>query len=135
MATETRRIRPVRLGPIDAVARRGASGVVYLTSSQPLGGYPTRITDCLDRWAREAPDRVFLAERPASDDSDVVSAFRRTSDYWRRLTYADARGQVRSIAQALICRKLSADRPILILSGNGIDHALMALAAMYVGIA
>ena len=132
MATETRRVRPVRLGTVDAVARRGASGVVYLTSSQSLGHYPIRLTDCLDRWAREAPDRLFLAERPG-----VVSAFRRTiseADDWRRLTYAEARDHVRAIAQALLCRKLSIDRPILILSGNGIDHALMALAAMYAGI-
>ena len=121
MATDTRRIRPVRLGTIDAVARRGANGAVYLTSSEPLGDYPVRITDCLDRWAREAPDRLFLAER----NPDAT---------WRRFTYAEARDHVRSIAQALICRKLSADRPVLILSGNGIDHALMALAAMYVGI-
>ncbi len=131
MATETRRIRPVRLGTIDAVARRGANGVVYLTSSQPLGDYPTRITDCLDRWAREAPDRLFLAERP------VESGFSRIAGedgHWRRLTYAETLERVRSIAQALICRKLSADRPILILSGNEIDHALMALAAMYVGV-
>ena len=128
MATETRRIRPVRLGTIDAVARRGANGVVHLTSSQPLGDYPTRITDCLDRWAREAPDRLFLAERPVESD------FSRILDDWRRLTYAETLERVRSVAQALICRKLSVDRPILILSGNGIDHALMALAAMYVGI-
>ena len=128
MATETRRIRPVRLGTIDAVARRGANGVVYLTSSQPLGDYLTRITDCLDRWAREAPDRLFLAERP------VESGVSRIAGDWRRLTYAETLERVRSVAQALICRKLSVDRPILILSGNGIDHALMALAAMYVGI-
>ena len=64
MATDTRRIRPVRLGVIDTTVRRSADGVVYLQSSQPLGEYPVRITDCLDRWAREAPDRTFLAERP-----------------------------------------------------------------------
>jgi feruloyl-CoA synthase len=123
----------VRLGTIDAVVRPGAGGDVYLASNQPLGSYPVRLTDCLDRWAREAPDRVFLAERPR----DVVSAFRRTSDEadnWRRVTYAEALDRVRSIGQALLCRKLSVHRPILILSGNGIDHALMALAAMYVGI-
>ncbi len=130
MATETRRIRPVRLGTIDSTVRRGADGAVYLKSSQTLGDYPTRITDCLDRWASEAPDRTFLAERPP----DVVSGFSRTPGDWRRVTYADALAQVRSIAQALLSRKLSVDRPILILSGNGVDHGLIALAAMYVGI-
>jgi feruloyl-CoA synthase len=119
--TETRRIRPVRLGVIDTTVRRGADGAVYLQSSQTLGNYPIRITDCLDRWAREAPDRTFLAER----DADLA---------WRRLSYTDALSQVRSISQALLLRQLSVDRPILILSGNGVDHGLMALAAMYVGI-
>ena len=121
MATETRRIRPVRLGVIDTTVRRNADGVVYLKSSQPLGNYAVRITDCLDRWAREAPDRTFLAER----DADLN---------WRKVSYTDALRQVRSIAQALISRKLSVDRPILILSGNGVDHGLMALAAMYAGV-
>ena len=46
----------------------------------------------------------------------------------------NARTRVRRIAQALLDRKLSPDRPIVILSGNGIDHALLALAAMYVGV-
>ena len=121
MATETRRIRPVRLGVIDTTVRRNTDGGVYLESSQPLGNYPVRITDCLDRWAREAPDRTFLAER----DADLN---------WRKVSYTDALRQVRSIAQSLISRKLSVDRPILILSGNGVDHGLMALAAMYVGV-
>ena len=121
MATETRRIRPVRLGVIDTTVRRTADGIVYLKSSQPLGNYPIRITDCLDRWAREAPDRTFLAERDAAGG-------------WRRITYASALTQVRNIAQALISRKLSVEKPVLILSGNGVDHGLVALAAMYVGI-
>ena len=64
MATETRRIRPVRLGDIETTSAAAPDGIVYLKSSQPLGDYPVRITDCLDRWAREAPDRTFLAERP-----------------------------------------------------------------------
>ena len=95
--------------------------MVYLKSGQPLGSYPVRITDCLDRWAREAPDRIFLAERNEAGD-------------WRRITYASTLTQVRNIAQALLSRKLSVNKPILILSGNGVDHALVALAAMYVGI-
>ena len=132
MATETRRIRPVRLGVIDTTVRKGAGGVVYLKSSQTLGSYPVRLTDCLDHWAREAPDRTFLAERDAP-----VSGVSRPTDSagkWRRVTYADTLSQVRSIAQALLARKLSVDKPILILSGNGVDHGLMALAAMYAGI-
>ena len=64
---------------------------------------------------------MFLAQR-AADGS------------WRRLTYAQTLSQVRSIAQSLLQRRLSAERPIAILSGNDIEHALLGLAAMMVGI-
>ncbi|HEX5069805.1 MAG TPA: hypothetical protein VFV78_06265, partial [Vicinamibacterales bacterium] len=105
---------------IDATVRRGAGGAVYLKSSQTLGRYPVRITDCLDRWAREAPERTFLAERPRSPIPDPRSPLpaQHTDRDWRRLTYAETRAQVRNIAQALLARELSSDRPILILSGN-----------------
>src|SRR4030095_14143685 len=53
---------------------------------------------------------------------------------WQTLTYADAFAKVGQISQALLDRRLSPERPILILSGNGIDHALLALAAMHVGV-
>jgi feruloyl-CoA synthase len=68
-----------------------------------------------------APDRVFLAQR-ARDGS------------WRKVAYRDAWLQVRSIAQALIDRKLSVARPVAILSGNDIEHALLGLAAMMAGV-
>jgi feruloyl-CoA synthase len=116
-----RRIRPVRIAPIDATVRRGPGGVVYMASPYPLGPYPIRLTDRLEHWAAVAPDRTFLAER---DDTGG----------WRRLTYEDALERVRAVAQAILDRGLSADRPVLILSGNGIDHGLLALAAMYVGV-
>ena len=121
MTTETRRVRPVHLGPIGSTVRHGANGVIYLSSGQTLGEYPVRITDCLERWAREAPDRTFLAERSADGG-------------WRRVSYLTALQTVRGIAQALLDRGLSVDKPVLILSGNGVDHGLLALAAMYVGI-
>jgi feruloyl-CoA synthase len=74
----------------------------------------------LERWAMERPDAVFLAQR-AGDD-------------WRKLSYAKARTLVRAIATNLLGRKLSAERPVAILSENSIEHALLALAAMHVGI-
>jgi feruloyl-CoA synthase len=118
--TATRHVRAVRIASSDAIVRHGADGVVYLQSSAPLGPYQTRITDSLDYWAAHAPDRTFLAQRDG--------------DRWRELTYGDALGRVRRVAQALLERRLSLDRPIVILSGNGIDHGLLALAAMYVGV-
>jgi feruloyl-CoA synthase len=106
---------------MDVDVRRTDDGVVYMRSRRPLGPYGLRLTDALERWATEAPARTFLAERGPGDE-------------WRHVTYADALLQVRSLAQALLDRQLSVERPILILSGNGIDHGLLALAAMYVGV-
>src|SRR5215204_195907 len=146
----TRKVRAVRVAPSDAVVRRGTNGAVYMQSGVPLGPYQTRITDSLDHWAAHAPDRTFLAQRDDSvaaglPPSREASADRRslgeggqarvdTTRGWRRLNYGDALTRVRRIAQALLDRKLSLDRPIVILSGNGIDHGLLALAAMYVGV-
>jgi feruloyl-CoA synthase len=92
-----------------------------MTSPRRLGSYPAKITERLESWASAAPGRTFLAERDASG-------------HWRRLTYEDALRQVRSLAQAILDRRLSPDRPIVILSGNSIEHALVALAAMYTGV-
>jgi feruloyl-CoA synthase len=119
--SQSRRIRPVRIAPTDVDVRHGADGAVYMASRRQLGPYPVRLTDCLDRWARQAPDRTFLAERDGSGE-------------WRRITYGAARARVRGLAQGLLDRRLSSERPILILSGNSIDHGLLALAAMYVGV-
>lgn len=121
MESTARRIRPVNITPIETTIRHGSEGTVYLTSPQRLGPYPDRITDRLGHWAREAPSRVFLAQR------DLTGG-------WRTLTYADAFNSVGRISQSLLNRRLSPERPILILSGNGIDHALLALAAMHVGV-
>ena len=116
-----RRIRPVRIAHSDAIVRHGDAGVIYMESPRRLGEYARRITDSLDRWAVDAPDRVFLAQRTADGS-------------WARLTYADARRRARSVAQSLLDWQLGPDRPVLILSGNGIDHGVLALAAMYVGV-
>ena len=52
---------------------------------------------------------------------------------WRRLTYGEARKRARRVAAALLERRLSAERPLAVLSGNDIEHALLELAAMYIG--
>jgi len=101
----------------------GSAGTFYLRSRRPLGPYARHIADRLEYWAQHpiASTRTFLAER----DSD---------GRWRRVGYADALQVVRGLAQAFLDRDLSVERPILILSGNSIDHAMVALAAMYIGI-
>jgi feruloyl-CoA synthase len=114
-------LRPVRLGPSDVLVERKPDGTLYLRSPHPLETYPDKLTLRLEHWAKSAPDRVFLAQR-AADGA------------WRKVTYAETLSQVRSIAQALLERNLSQDKPIVILSGNDIEHALLALAAMMIGV-
>jgi feruloyl-CoA synthase len=97
------------------------NGVVHVRSMETLGDYPNRITDCLKFWASQAPNRVFLAQRAPSSD-------------WETSTYADAWTRVRRLAAGLLSEGLSPSKPLMILSGNSIEHGLLALAAIYVGI-
>ena len=114
-------LRPVKLGPSDVLIEKRPDGTMRLRSPHKLDGFPVKLTQRLEHWAKAAPDRVFLAQR-ASDGS------------WRTLSYAQALSQVRSVAQALLSRNLSAERPIAILSGNDLEHAVLGLAAMMTGI-
>jgi feruloyl-CoA synthase len=114
-------LRPVRLGAADVLLERGPNGVIHMRTAQVLAPYHRTLAEPLEHWAKAAPDRVFLAQR------DATGA-------WRKLTYAQVLSQVRRIGAALLRRGLSAERPVVIISGNDIEHALLALAAMYVGI-
>lgn len=98
-----------------------ADGTILITNPRPLGEPLVRVTDRLDHWAAQTPNATWLAERDAAGG-------------WRALTYAEGLARVRRIAAALGARTLGPERPVVILSGNGIDHALMAAAAMYAGI-
>ena len=114
-------IRPVRLGPQEVIAEQRSDGSLHLRSPQALEAYPDKLTERLEFWARQAPERAFLAQRDGTGG-------------WRTVTYAQALNYARTIGEALLRRNLSAERPIAILSGNDIEHALLALAALYVGI-
>src|ERR1700722_15943873 len=112
--------RPVDLGPLDVTIEPGHDGVFYARSSFHLANYEAKATLWLDRWAALRPDHIFIGERR-------VSA-------WETITYAETRRKARALAQALLGRGLSAERPLVILSGNSIPHALLGLAALYAGI-
>ena len=114
-------VRATRILAPDTIVETDASGQIFARSPHALGAYPDTLTERLDHWAAQAPDRTFLAVRGVAGD-------------WRRLTYGRARDEVRRVGQALVQRGLSADRPIVILSGNGLEHAVLALGAMYVGV-
>jgi feruloyl-CoA synthase len=109
----------LRLAPAKVeLERRGGS--IYLRSPQQLAPYARCVTDWLVQWSDKAPSRTFLAERKGEG--------------WRELSYRETYGAVRRIAQALLERGLGPERPVAILSDNSIDHALLALGAMHVGI-
>ncbi len=114
-------LRPISFGdPAVSIDRRD-DGTIYLRPKMTLGEYPLRLTDRLHHWAKAAPNRIFMAERD-------------TSGLWRQVSYAQLLASSRHIASGLLARGLSADKPIVILSGNSIDHALLAFGALYAGI-
>ncbi len=113
--------RPLHLGPEGVTIERRADGSMLVRPLHALGPYPQRITDRLVHWAERESERMFLARRTASGA-------------WRHVIYGETLGAVRALGQALLDRGLSADRPLVILSGNSIEHTLLALAALYVGV-
>jgi feruloyl-CoA synthase len=97
------------------------SGSLLLRSAEPLGRYPRTVLDSVRAWARADPDRVLVAEREGTSE-------------WRICRYGGAVAAADSIGQALLDRGLGPDRPLLVLSGNSIDHLMMTLGAMGAGI-
>jgi feruloyl-CoA synthase len=116
-----RRVRPVKVASLEAIVDRHPNGVIYMRATKALGNYPARVTDRLEYWAERTPDRVFLAQRGATGE-------------WETVTYGNALRRVRRMAQGLLKQGLCVDKPLMILSGNSVEHGLLALAAMYVGI-
>ena len=111
--------RPSRFQPHSVSREDRADGVILLRSNHELGPVAQRTGDWLRHWASEAPERVFLAERSGAG--------------WREESYAATLQKVRAIAAALTARGMGPDTRILIMSGNGVDHALLSLAAQYIG--
>jgi len=91
-----------------------------MRSVEPLASYDHRIGDWLDRWAWEAPDRDFIVEQAPHGE--------------RKVSYREAHKTTLALAENLLIYELGPDRPLAILAANGIDHALIMLAALYVGI-
>ncbi len=101
------------------VERRG--GGIILRPTQPLGDYHRQMGIPLRLWAERSPNRLFLAERNPDGE-------------WRKVTYAEARGICDRLSQALMDRGLNRRKPLVILSDNSVNFALLGLAAMQVGI-
>jgi feruloyl-CoA synthase len=114
-------VRKVHIWKPEVVCSTTPEGVIYVRPRQELGAYPRNLLERLEHWAAVAPDRVFMAERDEAGN-------------WRCLTYSQARKGARDVAQALLDRGLSVERPVAILSGNDLEHLQLGLGAMYAGI-
>jgi feruloyl-CoA synthase len=110
----------MRFAPAKVELEKRADGSMLLRSPQKLGPYSRCVGEWLVQWSDRAPSRTFLAER--------------SGETWRKINYREAYGAVRRIGQALLERGLNAEKPVAFLSDNGIDHALLALGAMHVGV-
>lgn len=115
------RYRQVAIGHPAVEITSGTEGAIYIRPSEALAPLPERLLDRLVHWAAIKPEATLVAER-AADGA------------WRRISYREMLTNVRAIAQALLTYGLSAERPLVILSGNDLEHFQLAFAAMYAGI-
>jgi len=102
----------------DIAVERRPDGVIILKSRIPLKPYEKHIPASLAKWAAEKPDRIWLAQRGGADRQ------------WRKLSYGEAKRTVDALTQGILDLGLEPGRPVAILSGNSIEHALMTQAAM-----
>src|ERR1700710_1201971 len=102
----------------DIAVERRPDGVVVMKSRIPLQSYERHIPASLAKWAKQAPERTWLAQRAGADRQ------------WRRISYGEAKRTVDGLTQGLLNLGLEQGRPVAILSGNSIEHALMTQAAM-----
>ena len=109
---------PLFAPPRVTAARAGDA--VLLRSAEALGEYPVSVVHSVREHARLTPDQPVIAERDGRD--------------WRLITYAEAVAAAAAIGQGLLERGLGPGRPLLILSGNSVDHLLVTLGAMTAGI-
>ena len=108
-------------GCVEATIETHADGTTRIRSTEELHWFPARLTDCLEQWAQDAPDRSLVARREHGGD-------------WRHVSYAQMLDRARRVGQSLVDLGLSVERPVAILSGNDIEHLTLALGAMWAGV-
>ena len=113
--------RELALGPYGATVQRRTDGAIILESIEPLRNYAPAYNTLLPRWAEQRPDQTLLAWRGRDGE-------------WERISYRQMLERVLPLAQYLLGQGLSAERPLLILSENSAEHAMLILAAIHVGI-
>lgn len=120
------KFRKMRFGVTRVKMREGQNGIRYVVADQELAPYPERMTDRLVHWAKEKPTQTLFARRLKNADG--------TFGEWQHISFSQALDSARHIAQGLLNRGLNVDRPVVILSENDLEHALMALGCMVAGV-
>jgi feruloyl-CoA synthase len=114
--------RPISLATGGApIVRRGSDGSIYVKAGDTLGTFPMRLTDRVEHWAKERPEEPCVAERDPTGE-------------WRFVSYRQMDLRMRQLGGALVRRNLSAERPLMVLSGNDIAQLELTLGAMWAGI-
>ena len=112
-----------QFGPTKTSKKQLENAIVHFKNEQLLADFPTKITDKLVHWAKTKPDHTFIGRRnPTTRD-------------WHKLSYAETLEKVKSIAQYLLTLEFTPDETVVILSENSLEHALLALASVHIGIA
>tara|TARA_B100000614_G_scaffold262883_1_gene299527 strand:- start:584 stop:2452 length:1869 start_codon:yes stop_codon:yes gene_type:complete len=114
--------REVPYLPLRLKVDRRDDGTIYLENGNPLKACPPHMLAPLVKWATQRPDTVWLAERPKDG-----------SDGWREVTYAQGLATVKRLAQGFLDAGGGPDAPLMILSANAVDNALIKYAAMWAG--
>lgn len=96
-------------------------GIIHFRLQEDLAPIPEKLTQKLVEWAEKEPDKTFLARRDKTGE-------------WQKLSYAETLSKVQSIAQYLLNLNFTSEETIVILSENSLEHALLALAAIHIGI-
>jgi len=117
------RLRPVELWQPEIVWETREDGSILVSQKGELAAYPLRISDRIAHWADVTPNKVWMAERPAPG-----------AEGWNTITFGELLPRIRSIGEGLLDLGLSLEKPLVVLSGNSIAHALIVLGAQYVGI-
>ena len=113
--------KPVPMAEPKATMERRDNGEILVHCDYPLGDFGPSIVAYLHEWTGKTPENLWLAQRDANDD-------------WAKVTYGEAMGKINAISQYLLDRDFDETKPVMVLSGNSIEHALLAFGAMQIGV-
>ncbi|MEL6566966.1 MAG: feruloyl-CoA synthase [Pseudomonadota bacterium] len=124
MDTDQLPFREIPYLPQKLDVTRRADGSILLTNAQPLRPHPPHMLAPIVYWAANGPERTWLAQRDAEDPGQPG---------WTSITYGEALSEIRALAQAFLDMGAGPACPVMILSRNTIEHALVMYAAMWAG--